>query len=359
MKIADRTPFRTEDGKIEIFGRIQGTLKYGLSWYARLQAQDVVIAVLDKTLDPNYVLLRNVTLPDTDIDLPLVLIGPPGVYLINVTHERGVYRAKDDEWGTIAGERFAPASINQIQRTVKLGRVLQIYLDRAGYKGTVIVDTILMAADPGMHIESVRPAVRIVMSDALERFAISMNQARPIFSVGKITELAQLIVKGPKKQPTAAPGSDSSASPLNAGRDTTDELFSSAQQLDSNQTFSADNSASQFQPIPARRAGSTSAPAQSQATFQDSNNRFDDQTNASGDDREDSFQSFADSLQEPGQPRDVERSQADTRSKSTAARSKKTGLFGLTRNQLLILGGILFVWLCGMAAFAIYVYSTL
>ena len=348
MKIADKTPFRTEDGRIEFLGRVQGTLKFGLSWYARLQAQDTVIAVLDKILDPNYILLRNITVPDTDIDLPLVLIGPPGVYLINVTHERGVYRAKDDEWGTITGERFAPASINQVQRTVKLGRVLQIYLDRAGYKSAVIVETILMAADPGMHIESVRPAVRIVMSDALERFAISMNQARPIFSVGKITEMAQIILKGPKKQ-SAAPDSVATATPVNGGRDTTDELFSS------------DDQGSQFQPTTtSRRASSTQQGTASQTVFQDSDNRYGNQPGADGDDdRADSLQSFSDPLQESGQTQDVERIRAETASKTITAAPKKTGLFGMTPTQMLILGGILLVWLCAMAGFAIYVYFNL
>lgn len=180
MIIIDKTPYREANGQIGLMGLIQGTLKYGPSWQNRMKAQDVVIAIIEKQLDSNFALLRNVTLPNTEINLPLVLVGPPGVCLINVTHERGVYRAKDEEWGTMIADRFVPARINQITRTATFGRVLQTYLDRQGYKGSVVVEPILMAADPGMQIESTRPAVRVVMSDALERFAASLSHSRAV-----------------------------------------------------------------------------------------------------------------------------------------------------------------------------------
>lgn len=209
MVTIDKTPFREKTGEIGLVGLLQGTLKYGPTWQSRIKAQDVVIAIIEKQLDSNFALLRNVTLPNTEIDLPLVLIGPPGVYLINVTHERGVYRAKDDEWGTMIGDRFVPARINQITRTATFGRVLQTYLDRQGFKNAVIVEPILMAADPGMQIESTRPAVRVVMSDALERFAASLSQARSMIDepLGKSVVRSILVGKPADVIPTAQPES--------------------------------------------------------------------------------------------------------------------------------------------------------
>ena len=58
-------------------------------------------------------------------------------------------------------------------------------------------------------------------------------------------------------------------------------------------------------------------------------------------------------------PPGVERIRAETASKTITAAPKKTGLFGMTPTQMLILGGILLVWLCAMAGFAIYVYFNL
>ena len=398
MKIADRTPFRTENGTIDYMGRAQGTLKYGLSWYARLQAQEVVIAVLEKVLGANFVLLRNVTLPDTDIDLPLVLLGPPGIYLINVTHERGVYRARDDEWGTISGEKFVPAGINQLQRTVKLGKVLQVYLDRAGFKGEVIIDPILMAADPGMHIESVRPAARIVMSDALERFAISINQARPILSVEKIARIAQTIVNGPKKSEPAvsATAAPAMSVPTNGGRDTTDALFAASQRQDANSSFSADSlgfsfddkaqeeqtpagSISQSQRPANRQSSSTSQGSGWQNTpapdgssdFRDqgdtgqdmgfrSNNFGDvDLRNAvfqDDDSQTSGSQAFEAQAESGTSGSDQPATQPETAGEPRAASAGKKRRLGMTTKQLMILGAILLVWLCSMAVFAAFIY---
>jgi hypothetical protein len=405
MKIADRTPFRNEGGQIDILGRAQGTLKYGLSWYARLQAQDTVIAVLDKILGQNYILLRNVTLPDTDIDLPLVLIGPPGIYLINVAHERGVYRVRDDEWGTVSGPggNFVPASINRVQRTVKLGRVLQIYLDRAGFKGALIVDPILMAADPGMHIESVRPAARIVLSDALERFAISMNQARPILNMENIADIAQVIVNGPKKHTQVAPVSASTTStPVSAGRDTTDVLFSPTQPENSNSTFSADSLGFSFdekrqnqqtpsssspqkpvststaqqkatssrvpEPEPASNPASPQNTTFQTAAFQDSDRLYPEELGLFRDNLQESDSQPFDvsatdqpfSPQEPGLSHENHSTapaiETDGPRPQAVSKPKKAGVFGMTTAQLIILGAVLLFWLCAIAGFAIYIY---
>ena len=369
MKIADRTPFRNDSGQIDIFGRIQGTLRFGLSWYDRLRAQDTVIAVLDKILGPEYYLLRNVTLPDTDIDLPLVLIGPPGVYLINVTHERGVYRARDDEWGTVSGEKFVPAGINQVQRAVKLGRVLQLYLDRAGYKDAFIVDPILMAADPGMHIESVRPAARIVMSDALERFAISMTQTRPIFTLAKIVEIARVIVKGPKAaQPTDQASAPSTSSNLGSAEE------SSPQAQETNVSFSPDTLGFSFDEQRQDRSAPSQPPSTGDSNIPEQNpgsqsgvfrgyddgydnlhetgSQFFESTGSN-----DSVQPFSDLEQEtasfePARPE----SQPDASATTADATPKKSGLFGMSTSQVLILGAILLFWLCAMAGFAIFLF---
>lgn len=205
MKIIDKTPYRAEDGQISFIDRIQATLKFGLSWYDRIQAQEKVIPVLEKQLGRNFILMRNATLGGTDVELPLILIGPPGIFLVNVIVEKGVYRAKGEEWGTIAGDQFVSAKVNQILRTSRMGQVLQVFLDRAGLKGMVAVESILMSADPGTHIESVRPIVRVVMSDALERFAASLAQARGIFSPEMTAAIAQVIITGkPIRQPDAA-----------------------------------------------------------------------------------------------------------------------------------------------------------
>lgn len=338
MEIADRTPYRNESGQVDIFGRIQGTLKFGFDWYTRIEAQNAVIAVLDKVLGANYILLRNISLPETDIELPMVLIGPPGLYLIQVTADRGVYRARDDEWGTVAGERFVPSGKNPVLRTLKLGRVLQIYLDRGGFKDKLLVEPILMAADPGMHIESVRPAVRIVMSDALERFATSMNQARPIHNSKMIGDIAQTIINGPRPQtsPPVASGAQGQETPI------------AIPEADSSQPFAADTLEFSFDDQEQNQDGEAKTGSQNAtlraAAFSNDNDRLDALQNSRN-----QVTPFPENGA-AGKP---------NQGKPTKSAPKKKGPLGMSTTQVIILGSILLFWLCALAAFVIYIYTTL
>ncbi len=207
MKYIDKTPYRSESGEISIVNRLQGMLKYGMSWYERVKAQDEIAAALGKQFGGQFVLLQNIVLPETEIDLPLVLIGPPGIFLINALHERGVFMARADEWGTLTGDTFVPARINQVKRAMTMSRVLQVYLARLGHKG-FMVEPVLMSANPGLHIDSTRPAVRVVMSDAIERFALSLLQARAILDVEMVAELERVILTGKSRLAATAEGQE-------------------------------------------------------------------------------------------------------------------------------------------------------
>lgn len=199
MKLIDKTAFRSESGEINLINRIQGMLKFGMTWYDRILAQDTVAAVLAKQLGNQFTLMQNLTLPETDIDLPMILIGPPGIMLINALPEKGIYVARESEWGTIMDDHFVPERINQVKRTQTMARVLQIYLERLGHRG-FLVEPIMMSGDPALHIDSTRPSVRVVMSDALTRFAMSKAQARSIFNSEMINDLEQAILTGVSKQ---------------------------------------------------------------------------------------------------------------------------------------------------------------
>jgi hypothetical protein len=206
MKIIDKTPYLNKNGTIGLLERIQGTFSLGTNWYADMKGQEEVIAALEKHLDNKYVLLRNPILPGSqDVRLPLVLSGPPGVFLLYVTSVRGMFRAKGEEWGTITGDRFKPIKPNLLTLTARYGQGLQKFLERQGVINMLTAEPILLSANPGMHVDTVRPIVRVVMSDALERFAVSISQARALQSA----EDAQLIIDRiltPKVIKKEAPG---------------------------------------------------------------------------------------------------------------------------------------------------------
>ena len=204
MKIIDQTPFQTEKGEVSFLDRLQGTLKYGFSWYADLEAQKTVIIQLDRVFEKGAVLIRNLTLPGSDIIEPIILITQGGIYVIYVTHLRGYYEAKGDQWNIDNNGRHQPASINLMSLAARLAKALGRYLQIQKIDIPIQVEPVLIAADPGMHIDSTRPAVRVVQSDAVKQFAASLLQARPVFTTEYIYDLADRIVTPRPKSETPA-----------------------------------------------------------------------------------------------------------------------------------------------------------
>ena len=191
MKIIDQTPLLDANGRLSLFNSIQGMLKYGFSWPANLEAQEKVIAQMNKVIEKGHTLFRNQQLGASEIVVPLIIIGTSGIYAMEATPLKGLYQARGEEWGTITNGRFQPASINILSRTARLARILQIFFERQGLKLSVPVEPVLLAADPGLHIESVRPAVRPVMSDAIDRFAAGLLTARPVYNTQEVSEFVE------------------------------------------------------------------------------------------------------------------------------------------------------------------------
>lgn len=214
MKLIDQTPLLDEKGEIGIIQRVQGTLKYGFDWYPEQQAQKSVLAHLERVLGKGYTVIRNQTLGASGITIPLTVVGPAGIYATYVTHLRGTFQAKRDEWGQSYGINYKPSSNNLLTTTQRMARALQVFIERQGVKLPKPVEPVLLAANPGMHVESMQPIVRVVMVDALERWAATLEGAAPVFTVETAYELADRIVnpRPPKKNKPSVPASTSDKS---------------------------------------------------------------------------------------------------------------------------------------------------
>ncbi|MBI5950742.1 MAG: hypothetical protein HY865_03720 [Chloroflexi bacterium] len=209
MKIIDQTSQQDAKGNISIVARIRGTLKYGLSWYPDLEAQKLVIAQLERLLERGFVLIRNFNLPGSEIVIPLILLGAGGVWVIYVTSAKGNFEARGDQWNTVNNDGKAmPASINYITRVAQLGTVFQKFLKIQKVDMPCPVEAVLIAADPGAQIESNRPMVRVVRSDALKQFAGTLLQARPVWRTDFIHDLADRILEAipPQELKPLTPG---------------------------------------------------------------------------------------------------------------------------------------------------------
>lgn len=306
MKIIDKTPFKPEDeSEIDILGKIQLMFKYGFAFPKELDSQAVIIDAFEKSLPRSSVLLRNVTLPELGVMLPLVLLCPAGVFLINTVYEKGVYQAREREWGRMSGQNFSPDKVNLVDRTARMARALQVYLDRQGFQGMLTVEPILMATDPGIHIETVRPAVRVVMMDALDRFAASMTQARAVLTPEFAASLTHVILTGK--------GGKSQSEPVETE---TEDL-------------SAFSGAVAYDPS---------------ASVEDASLSFD----------------FADEPDEGPLPAALATdADAASRPQTTTGKPRKgkrqAGPLGFTPTQWMILGGMLVLWICLMVAFFVFI----
>jgi hypothetical protein len=201
MKIIDQTPFYKENGELSLMNRGKAMMRFGAGWFNEIEAQKSVIPVFEKNLDKGFTLLRNVTPPGLDASIPFILVGPPGVFVMYVTPITGMFRAKGDQWGTITGNTFKPEKPNLLARTERMARAIQVYLQRQGYTELTSVEAILLCSDPAVHVDSLRPIIRVVMRDALERFIISMNQARIVFSPETVHAVVNRILTPPAPTP--------------------------------------------------------------------------------------------------------------------------------------------------------------
>jgi hypothetical protein len=209
MKIIDQTPFfNKETGEISFLDRSKAMMKFGSIWIKEIEAQKQIIPVLGKILDKNFTLLRNVFIPTLNARFPFILIGPPGVFVMYVSPLTGMYRAKGDQWGTISGNSFKNETPNLLTRTERMARAIQIFLQRQGYSAMTSVDAILLCSDPSILVDTIRPIIRVILRDALERFAISLMQARVVLDLESVLDITSHFVN-PRKTAASQPAGGS------------------------------------------------------------------------------------------------------------------------------------------------------
>ena len=205
MRVIDYSEIKTHNGQLSFPDRVRGMLKYGYSWPQEVIAQERFLSLIERDLDQRFTLLRNFPLPDVDVRIPLLLIGPPGMRVLLLTRIRGMFRAKDAQWMELSGKSFRPAKDNLIHRTQLYVRATQKYFRELGYP-EMPVDGLIIGMDPGMHVDSQHSEVRVVQFDAARRLAGQWNAEPAVISaeqifriVGSLAELAEKPVEDPEK----------------------------------------------------------------------------------------------------------------------------------------------------------------
>ena len=200
MKMIDRSPYLAMPERMSIFGRVQGSMKHGLGWPAEVEAQQNCIHALGKDIGDDYTLLQNVSLDDLEIPIPLVLVGPAGLFVMTVTTLFGSYRAKENNWLSLKNPRSPkPAQPNLLVRTCLMAQAVDVYLAKNGVLAPR-AQPVLLCADPHMFVECIRSAARVIRSDSIDLFATNLASDNPVTS----PQIAGEVVEAMTRPPAAA-----------------------------------------------------------------------------------------------------------------------------------------------------------
>jgi hypothetical protein len=197
MKVVGESAQADKSRLPEPLARLVETLKYDREWLKDTRAQEIVVGALNKLLDNHYVLIRNATLEGLELPIPLILVGPPGVWVLYPSALRGIYRANGAEWEEMNDrrKRYIPSRPNIINRASLIGTAVETYLSEHGFSQYKI-EPVIVFTDPGTHVESVNPSARIVLMDALDRFVTNLMKSALIISWKETQILVNLLSKG-------------------------------------------------------------------------------------------------------------------------------------------------------------------
>ncbi len=189
-------------------------MKYGFNWPSELQAQKAIITYFDRQLEKGYTLIRNMTLGKSGITVPIILLGPTGIHVIHVTYLKGRYEARGEDWNVASGDGYKPAADNLIQQTLRMARAVRAFIERQGVQVPVEIEPVLIGGDPGLHIESVKPAIRVLMIDGVKSFVANLVTAQPVLRPESVYEFTERLVNPhPPRKATAPAAAAAPAEP--------------------------------------------------------------------------------------------------------------------------------------------------
>jgi|GEM_PF-1451248 len=153
-------------------------------------AQETFISFLADALDNQFFLLNNLSLPGQGKVSPLLLCGPIGVWAVLPSGATGLFQVNERTWEQMDEKNrvFGPSKPNLVNEVCAWAAAISESL--AGLQiATPPIEPVLFFSDPAAHVDSSRPAARIVLADGLPRFLAGLFQARPVLDKGGIQQI--------------------------------------------------------------------------------------------------------------------------------------------------------------------------
>ena len=168
--------------------------RMGLSSKPQIQPHQLIISAFRKVLDHRFVMLCDVRLEGLDVVIPLILVGPMGMWVIYPSEAKGIYRAREKAWESFDSrvKDYRAARPNLVLHITLLAKEVEKFLSGKDIIPPTI-ESVLFFSNPGLHVDSTRPAARIVMADALERFAASIVQGQASLDSSTVQRIVNVL----------------------------------------------------------------------------------------------------------------------------------------------------------------------
>jgi len=174
-------------------------------------ADDAILARFLKGLDNRFILLYNLQLENIGPPFPPIVLGPSGLYVLNISSENGFFKVKEDSWWKMdkTTHRFNPGRPNLIKQSQDYAKKLATILDVHGKSHPEIVP-LLIFANPGVHIETSNPAIRTVLMDGVDSLISAILNSDEAITPNEINFLADSleVMSNPDKAIPIGEGED-------------------------------------------------------------------------------------------------------------------------------------------------------
>jgi hypothetical protein len=209
MKFIEPTQKPTQkDSLDQVTDKIKRLLQIGQT---DEHAEDAVIARFMRGLDNRFIMLHNMQLGSLGEVFPTILVGPAGLFVLNISHVKGFYKVKEDAWLEMnkTSHKYGPVRPNLIKQSKDFAQKLAQILEAHGKSHPEIVP-ILIFANPGVHVETSKPAIRIVLMDGVDSLIDSMFNSEEVLKPTEIDYLADSleIMSNPEKAIPMGEGED-------------------------------------------------------------------------------------------------------------------------------------------------------
>jgi len=182
MRTIDLSKYQAESGFAGVLKTIQGVFSYGWSWQQNRKSQEELIEILETVLGNDCVLLQDVMIPKVGRPIPVVLITPASLMVINPKNQHGFFRAEGKTWEELGrNDEYIKASNNLIRETWLYQKTIEGYLKQHNFSAPTDRGVMIFVS-PETHVESIRPRVRIIQADGIKNFAREIAISKPVFS---------------------------------------------------------------------------------------------------------------------------------------------------------------------------------